>query len=189
MKAVLIASALALASLPPAAPAADEAGDSTVTATPGIDLRALIAVSQKTHRTFLVDPRVAGSVHLDGAASHEVTYPLLLTILAVHGFAAYEQQGVVVVTPDANERFFPSSLVRPDDIRGPDAEIVTTIVPLKTARAPELATILRPLMAPNASLNAMADRNVLVVVDRAANVRRIVALIHELEKVPLSKPE
>jgi general secretion pathway protein D len=194
MRAVLFASALTMMSFIPAALAAEDAGDSilasSATATPGVDVRTIIAsVSQRTHKTFLVDPRVAASVHLDGSTSRDVTYPLLLTILAVHGFAVFEQEGVVVVAPDANERFFPSSIVKPDEIRAPDAEIVTTLVAVKNAKATELATILRPLMAPNTSLNALADRNALIIVDRAANVRRIVTLVRELEKLPVFKAE
>ncbi len=95
----------------------------------------------------------------------------------------------MVVTPDANERFFPSRIVNPDEIRAPDAEIVTTLVALKNARAPELVTILRPLVATNAQVTAFADRNVVIIVDRAANVRRLVAIIRELDKLPTAKAE
>ena len=194
MRAVLFASALTMMSIIPAALAAEDAGDSVLassaTATPGVDVRTIIAsVSQRRHKTFLVDPRVAASVHLDGSTSRDVTYPLLLTILAVHGFAVFEQEGVVVVAPDANERFFPSSIVKPDEIRAPDAEIVTTLVAVKNAKATELVTILRPLVATNAQVTAFADRNAVIIVDRAANARRIVAIIRELDKLPGSKAE
>jgi general secretion pathway protein D len=194
MKAVLFASVLVMVSLIPAAFAADEASDSasatSATVTQGVDVRTIIAsVSQRTHKTFLVDPRVAATVHLDGTPSRDVTYPLLLTILAVHGFAVYEQEGVVVVTPDANERFFPSRIVKPDEIRAPDAEVITTLVAVKNAKAMELVTILRPLVATNAQVTAFADRNAVIIVDRAANARRIVAIIRELDKLPGSKAE
>jgi len=194
MRAVLFASALAMMSFIPVALAADDASDSlpanSVTATQGVDVRTIIAsVSQRTHKAFLVDPRVAATVHLDGTTAREVTYPLLLTILAVHGFAVFEQEGVVVVAPDANERFFPSSIVKPDEIRAPDAQIVTTLVVVKNAKAVELATMLRPLMAPNTSLNALADRNAIIIVDRAANVRRMVTIIRELDRLPVFKVE
>jgi general secretion pathway protein D len=194
MRAVLFASALTMISVIPAALAADDASDSipatSATATQGVDVRTIIAsVSQRTHKTFVVDPRVAATVHLDGTTSRDVTYPVLLTILAVHGFAVFEQEGVVVVAPDANERFFPSSMVKPDEIRAPDAEIVTTIVAVKNVKAMELATIIRPLVALNAAVNALADRNALIIVDRAANVRRMVTIIRELDKLPVVKVE
>ncbi len=189
MRAALFVATLTMISFLPAALAADDASDSSMAAsampTQGVDVRTIIAsVSQRAHKKFLVDPRVAATVHLDGITPHDVTYPLLLTILAVHGFAVYEQEGVVVVTPDANERFFPSSIVKPDEIRAPDAEVVTTIVVVKNAKAMELATLLRPLMAPIGQPNALADRNALIMVDLAANVRRLVTIIRELEKLP-----
>jgi hypothetical protein len=118
-----------------------------------------------------------------------VTYPLLLTILAVHGFAAFEQEGVVVVPPDANERFFPSGTVTAGEIRVPGAEKVTTIVVVKNAKSPRLAGILRPLLSAAAAIESMPDRNALVVVDRAANVRRMVTIIRELDKLPVIKSE
>lgn len=194
MRAMLFAAALTMVSCMPAALAADDASDSSVAssvpAAQGVDVRSIIAsVSQRTHKNFLVDPRVAGTVHLDGIPSRDVTYPLLLTILAVHGFAVFEQEGVVVVTPDANERFFPSSIVKPDEIRAPDAEVVTTIVTVKNLKAVDLVAILRPLVATNAQVTAFADRNALIIVDRAANVRRIVAIIRELDKLPVFKAE
>jgi general secretion pathway protein D len=194
MKAVLFASALTLMTFIPTAFAADDASDSSVaTSAPvaqGIDVRSIIAsVSQRTHKKFLIDPRVAATVNLVGTNPRDVTYPLLLTILAVHAFAVYEQEGVVVVTPDANERFFPSSIVAPDEIHAPDAEVVTTIVAVKNAKAPQLAVVLRPMVAPIASLQAMSDRNALIIVDRAANVRRLVALIQELDKFPALKTD
>ena len=124
MRAAVFVTALTMMSFLPAAFAAEDASDSsTATAAvskQGVDVRTIIAsVSQRTHKKFLVDPRVAATVHLDGTVPNDVTYPLLLTILAVHAFAVYEQEGVVVVTPDANERFFPSGLVKPDEIRAP----------------------------------------------------------------------
>ena len=194
MRLALCVSALTLMILAGPALAADDASDSSVSASaaiaPGVDVRSIIAsVSQRTHKKFLVDPRVTASVNLVGTAPREVTYPLLLTILAVHAFAVYEQEGVIVVTPDANERFFPSSMVAPDEIRTPDAEIVTTIVVLKNAKAPQLAAVLRSLISPAASLQGIADRNALIIVDRAANVRRMVTLIRELDKLPSVKTE
>src|SRR5580698_4471789 len=132
MRAALFATSLAMVGFLSVAVAAEDAGDAltatSVIPAQGVDVRTLIAsVSQRTHKKFLIDPRVAATVQLDGEAPRDVTYPLLLTILAVHAFAVYEEEGVVVVTPDANERFFPSRIVKPDEIRTPDAEVITTV--------------------------------------------------------------
>lgn len=155
----------------------------------GTDLHSIISsVSQKTHKTFLIDPRVRANVDLVGTDARDVTYPLLMTILEVYGFVAYEQNGVIVVVPDAYERHIPGLPVSASDTRPTDSEVITTIVVVKNASANQLVPILRPLMPQAAHLAAIGDRNALVLVDRAANTRRMVAIIEALDKLPRVKP-
>lgn len=192
MTAVLWAFALMGVIVSPAAhaaevqPAADLA--ESVNSTAGeISIRDIIAsVSSRTRKRFLVDPRVRASVTLVGLGARDVTYPLLLTILDVHGFSAHERDGIIVVVPDAYDRHTASSLVSTGDIRGPDAAIITTIVPVKNVRAVQLVPILRPLMPQQAHLVAVVDRNALLIVDRAANVRRLVGIVEALDKLPVN---
>ncbi len=53
------------------------------------------AVSKKTGKSFILDPRVAGNAVLVGIDPSKVTYPELLTILQVNGYAAVETGGMV----------------------------------------------------------------------------------------------
>jgi general secretion pathway protein D len=167
---------------------AEPAGNPDVLPAPavgGLDIRAVIAsFSSRTNKRFLIDPRVRSGVELVGLDASEITYPLLLTILEVHGFSAHEQNGVIVVVPDAYDRKIPSQLVPADTIRASDAEVVTTIVAVKNVSAGQLVPILRPLMPQQAHLVAVTDRNALIVVDKAANVRRLVAITEALDRLP-----
>ena len=150
-----------------------------------LDLHAVIAsFSIRTHKKFLIDPRVRASIFMVGLDASDVTYPLLLTILQIHGFSAHEQDGVIVVVPDAWDRQIASPFVRADNIRASDAEVVTTIVVVKNVSAAQLVPILRPLMPQQAHLAAVTDRNALMIVDKAANVRRLVAIAEALDKLP-----
>ncbi len=151
----------------------------------GLDIHDVIAsVSSRTRKRFLVDPRVRASVALVGMDARDVTYPLLLTILNVHGFSAHERDGVVVVGPDASDRQIASPVVPADNIRASDAEFVTAILPVKNISAGQLVPILRPLMPQRAHLAAAVERNALIIVDGAANVRRIVAIAEALDRLP-----
>jgi len=167
---------------------AEPATQTDVSATPAaaeLDIHAVIAsVSSRTHKKFLVDPRVRASVTLIGLNARDVTYPLLLTILNVHGFSAHERDGVIVVVPDATDRQVASSVVPADNIQASDAEVVTAILVVKNISAAQLVPILRPMMPQNAHLAAMPDRNALIIVDRAANVRRMVAIAKALDRLP-----
>ena len=151
----------------------------------GLDIHDVIAsVSSRTRKRFLIDPRVRASVALVGLDARDVTYPLLMTILNVHGFTAHERDGVVVVEPDASARQIASPLVPAENIRASDAEFVTVILPLKNISAGQLVPILRPMMPQQAHLAAAVERNALIIVDGAANVRRMVAIAEALDRLP-----
>jgi general secretion pathway protein D len=190
--------ALVAVALVPTAFSAATAAEATTTtasvssaaASRGVDILSIItSVSQRTHRKFLVDPRVAATATLVGTEPHEVSYPLLLTILAVHGYATYEQDGVTVVVPDANSRSVAGGHGASDYARAADAEVVTVVVALKNSQAGPLVPVLRPLMPQTGNLAAVAEHNALIITDRAANVRRLVAIINELDKLPSQKVE
>ena len=156
----------------------------------GIDLRKLLAeVSRKTHKRFLIDPRVAANVQMIGFDEHDVTYPLLLQILAINGFAAIAEDGVVVIIPDSVARQMASPIVAADNLQAADAEWVTTIVAPKNVSAAWLVPILRPLMPQSGHMAAMPDRNALLLIDHAGNVRRLVAIIKALDAMPQRKVE
>ena len=152
-----------------------------------VDIRQLIAtVSAKTHKKFVVDPRVRAEVSMIGFRAADVSYPLLLTILAVHGFTSYEQDGVVVVMPEANARQAPTAVMPGSAIRGADAELITVVRLLKNHSAAQLVPVLRPLMPQQAQLSQVTGTNGLIISDRAANVRRILAIVDEVEKLPVN---
>ncbi len=162
------------------------ASDVSLESTAGeVDIHDVIAsLSRRTNKRFVVDPRVRARVTLVGLGARDVTYPLFLTILGVHGFSAHERDGVIVVAPDATDRQIASRLLPADNIRAPDGEVVTTVVAVKNISAAQLVPILRPLMPQSAHLAALIERNALIIVDRAANVRRLVAIAEALDRLP-----
>lgn len=158
--------------------------------TAGTPLVQLIeSVSKKSGKNFVLDPRVSGNAVLVGIDLAKVTYPELLTILQVNGYAAIESGGLVRVIPDTNARSAPSPLIDGNDKR-PDAEIVTRVIRVKSLSAPQLVPIMRSLLPQNAHLAAVQCTNELLVVDTYANVRRIESIVASLDKgdpLPLPK--
>ena len=142
--------------------------------------RLLAAVSKKTGKSFLVDPRVHADIHLVGQDLAKVDYAELLTILQLYGYVALEQGDVVRVFPDAGIRNMAVPQVTATD-RRPNAEVVSTVIPVKNVPAVQLVPILRPLLPQYAHLAALPCTNNLLMVDRFDNVRRIEALVHTLD--------
>jgi general secretion pathway protein D len=150
-----------------------------------VDVRALLReVGAREHKHIVCDPRVPQMIDLGNLERQDVTYPQLLAVLQVSGFAVIADANILEVVPDANIRFAATPLVPPDSIKGPDDEWVTTIVPLKGLNAAQLVSILRPLVPTNGQVTALVERNAVIIVERSANVRRLVEMIRTLEKMP-----
>jgi len=138
-------------------------------------------VSKKSGKSFIVDPRVAGNAVLVGIDPAKITYPELLTILQVNGYAAVESGGLVRVIPESIGRSAPSPIIDGNDKR-PDAEIVTRVIRVKSIPSAQVVPILRSLLPQSAHLAAFSCTNELLIVDTYANVRRIEGIVAAMDK-------
>jgi general secretion pathway protein D len=155
----------------------------------GVPIAKLIAaVAKKTGKKFVVDPRVHAEVSLMGQDPANVSYNDLLTILEMYGYVAAEFGGYVNVSPISNARQEPSPLLTGKDSR-PDAEVVTTVITLKSVPAAHLVPILRPLIPQYGHLAALPCANKLILVDTFGNVKRLKAVIESMDVGEPYKPE
>jgi general secretion pathway protein D len=94
------------------------------------------------------------------------------------------------VVPTTDIRIAALPLESPDNIKTLDDEAVTTVVAVKGASAAQLVPLLRPLIPQWGHLAALPDRNALLIVDRAANVKRLLGIIKIFEGLPkVAQPE
>lgn len=164
-----------------AALAADK--DATVTLNlKDADINALITtVSEVTGKNFIVDPRVKGKVTVISSSpmQPDALYQTFLSVLAVQGFAAVPSGNVIKVVPETNARQLDSPVSSGSGL--PRDDIVTRVFTLNNASAAQLVPILRPLVPQWGQLAAYAPGNMLIVADRAGNVRRLAAIIADLD--------
>jgi general secretion pathway protein D len=156
--------------------------------------------AKKTGRQFIVDPRVRGDIPLTGFDVDRLDYEKLLAILSVNLYSVYSSAGLLVVAPDSNSRQFPTPVSAEVPAKTLDSEIVTLVVEVKRGCAAHMVPVLRPLMPQMAHLAAMPP-NLLLIVDRAGNARRIVDMAARIDKTapageqcaqfttPAAKPE
>jgi general secretion pathway protein D len=140
------------------------------------------AIAQFTGKTFIVDPRVKGTINLvvEQPLSPEHAMAALSAALRLQGVAMVESGGVVRVVPEADAKLQggPVQSGRPS-ARGD--ELVTQVFRLNYESAPSLVQVLRPLIAPNNTITAYAANNTIVVTDYAENVRRIARIIAAID--------
>ena len=71
------------------------------------DIRAFISdISSLTGKTFIVDPRINAKITIISRAdlSIDEAYEVLLSVLAVHGYAAVEQDNATKIVPEVSGR-------------------------------------------------------------------------------------
>jgi general secretion pathway protein D len=155
----------------------------------GIPAAQLISsIAKKTGKRFLIDPRLRADVLLIGQDPASLDYAGLLSTLNIHGFAAVEQGGYVLIVPDAGIRSLPLPLVTGKEAH-PEAEHVSKIISVKNVSAVQLVPLLRPLLPQQAHLAALPCTNVLIIADTFGNVKRIEKLVQTLDTGEPYTPE
>jgi general secretion pathway protein D len=141
------------------------------------------AVSMATHKNFVLDPRVRAQVTMLSTTpmSPAAFYQTFLAILQVHGFIAVPSGNVVKIVPDAEERYMPGNVL-PSEVSPSSDEIVTQVVKVHNVSAVQLVPVLRPLVPNQGQLSAYPPANILIISDRAANVSRLIRIIHRIDQ-------
>ncbi len=147
-----------------------------------VDIREVIqAVGKHTGKNFIIDPRVTGNMNIvsQSPVNRDLAYQILLSALRVHGYAAVEERGVVKIVPEADAKTSGSVVERGTPASGD--RIITQVFVLQNESAAQLATVLRPLVAPNNFIGAYPSNNTLVIADYAENVKRIAKIIASID--------
>lgn len=147
------------------------------------DIRAFIQDAARiTGRTFVIDGRVNGKVSVvtDRPLSRSEYFEIFLATLRSNGLVA-------VPGPSGSYRIQPidGAATQPGRIGSSGAaqnQFVTEIVRLRHIDATAAIETLRPLVSPQGSLTANRNANSLVVADFADNIRRIRALVAQIDR-------
>lgn len=135
-------------------------------------------VSEVTGRNFIVDDRVRGKVTIISPTriTPEEAYLVFQSVLQVKGFTTVPSGGFTKIVPldTARESAVPLG-------RGSGDQVVTRILTPQHAEVATLVPVLQPLVSKDGVLTAYPDTNRIVVVDGAANVERLAALLEQLD--------
>ena len=144
------------------------------------DIRAFIEdVARATGTTFIVDPRVQGTVNFsnDQPMSESELLGVLLTILRANGLVA-------VPAGNATYRVVPDDTAaqQPRTAGGGTLGFATEVIPLHRVDARIAAETIKPLVGRGGIVVATRQGNSLLVADYADNLRRIRSLIAQIDQ-------
>ena len=171
----------ALMLLPFSAQAAEEAALNFV----GADIESVIkAVGHYTNITFVIDPRVKGTLTLvsEKSISKAQAFNLLTSALRLQGFAVVSGDGYAKVVPEADAKLQAGpTQVGAGQAAAKGDQVVSQIFQLNYESAANVVTVLRPLISPNNTINANPGNNSVVVTDYADNVKRLAKIVAALD--------
>ncbi|HZX26639.1 MAG TPA: type II secretion system secretin GspD [Telluria sp.] len=151
----------------------------------GADIESVIkAVGHYTGVTFVIDPRVKGTISLvsEKSLTKSQAFALLTSALRLQGYAVVTGDGYAKVVPEADAKLQSSpTQVGMGASKAHGDQVVTQVYHLQYESAVALTSVLRPLIAPNNSITANAANNSLVITDYADNLKRLSKIIAALD--------
>ena len=143
------------------------------------DIRAFIQdVARATGTTFIVDPRVQGTVSFsrDQPMTESELIGVLLAILRANGLVAVPTgAGAYRVVPDD------TAAQQPGSAGGSALGFATEVFPLSRVDARVAAETLKPLVGRGGMVMALPQGNSLLVADYADNLRRLRRLVAQID--------
>ena len=176
---------LVLLALAPAALAQQQASESITLNYEDKDIREVIkAIAKFTGKNFLYDDRVRGNVTIisERELGREEAYRVFEAILQVRGFATVlGPGGVIKILPVRDAKAAPLETVTGPG-REPNRDLyITRLVSLRYVKVDEIAKTFRPLVSKDAGVIAYAPTNTLILTDTAANIRRLMTIVSEID--------
>ena len=147
----------------------------------GADIESVVkAVGHYTRNTFIIDPRVKGTINLvsEKPVTKAQAMQMLTSALRLQGFAVVGADGFLKVVPEADAKL-QAGTTQAGEVRGD--QIATQIFRLNYESANNLVQVLRPLISPNNTINVNPGNNSIVITDYADNLKRLGRIIAALD--------
>jgi len=137
-----------------------------------------------TGRNVVVDPRVKGVVNLstERAVMPAAALDQFAAVLRLQGFSLVDTGGLYKIVPEADAKLQGNVVnAGPASLLPASNTVVTQIFRLNFESANNLVPVLRPLIAPNNTINVNPGNNSLVITDYADNLQRIGRIVAALD--------
>jgi len=135
-------------------------------------------IARFAKKTIILDPRVKGKITIYSNASldSDQVWDVYLRTIQVNGFSSVADNGVVRIVPE-NE-----ATRDENDVNDEKGNFLTSVIPLVNRSAAEILPMIKPITGRQSHLSSIPSINSILIVDRLSNVKRIRALLKDLDK-------
>ena len=143
-----------------------------------------VIIGTLMEKNVVIDPKVRGSMTLRSITpvTPGEAFVLFSAQLRAQGFAIIESDGLYTVLPEGDAKLRAAKTASGPLRKSDGGQVLTRIFKLEYESANALVPILRPLISPNNTINAVPNSNALVITDYADNLNRLARIIASLDK-------
>lgn len=129
-------------------------------------------VAEKIGKTIVVNPRVAGKITVISPKPVDARelYNIYVSVLQTIGAVPIEEGSIVKIVPEQTAR------------TSVEGEFSTEVFEAKHVSATQLANSLRQFLTPNGFTNSPQGSNVVIIADRAGNLRRLLDIARRVDR-------
>ncbi len=141
-------------------------------------------IAQATGKNFLYDDRVRGRVTVISPepVTADEAYRVFESILQVKGFTTVPSPGgILKIVPLRDAKENPLDTVTGEKPFENRDLFITRLIPLRFVKAEQISETIKPLVSKEASVISYAPTNTLIITDSAANIRRLVNIIDQID--------
>lgn len=147
------------------------------------DIKQIVKImSEMTGKNFMIDKNVTGTVTIISPTkvTPREAYDIFMSVLAVNGLTTVDVGGITKIIPIKDAQTSPIYTGAYGSPRE-NEQFITQLVPLSNINANDVATAFRGLVSADGNLFAYGPANMVIVMDTAANIRRLMKIIQRLD--------
>lgn len=153
--------------------------------TEDMDIRLVVKmIAKKLKKALLLDKAVTGTITIvapNRCMSPDSAYDVFLSVLHLNGLTTVQVGEVIKIVKRADAQSQPIPTISGGVWSRSNERFITQLIPLENIDAVEISTAFRPLISPDGNIFAYGPSNMLIILDSAANVNRIMNILNKLD--------
>jgi len=149
-----------------------------------VDIATMVKfISDLTGKNFVMDEKVKGkiSVYSPAKLSNEEAFNVFTAVLELKGFTLIQSGKVYKIVPTATAKQSGTKLYGDKDKVPVNESYVARIITLENIPAQDAVTFLQPIVSKDGHVSAFGAANMLLVVDSAMNMQKIIAIVEMID--------
>jgi general secretion pathway protein D len=147
-------------------------------------------ISDITKKNFVFDDKVKGTVTIIAPSKLSVddAFSLFTSVLELKGFTIIPSGRVYKIVPISQAKQLGTEIVK-EGVQPVSDAYITRLIPLQSISASKALNFLQPLVSRDGHISSFGPGNMLMIVDSATNIEKILRIIESIDKSGTEEPE